>query len=330
MPKLLAVLILFLAAAFLVLSFGELEAILDTLRQANPIWLMPAVALELFWLFNLGLTYQSLYRLLGISEPRPRLILLAAASSFVNVIAPAGGMSGLAIFLNDANRRGHSMGKATLAGALYFLVDMTAFILVLGLGWVVLIRRNELRPTEVIASLILLMVAIILAFLLYLGHRSTEALGHTLARLADLINLVLRPFLHREYLHRERAYTFATEIAEGLAGLPNHSLQTLLRPLLHALFNKALLIGILLCAFLSFNVPFSSGTLIAGWAIGYLFLIVSPSPSGIGIVEGVMPLILTGLRVPYEAAVVITLTYRAITFWLLLALGAWAFRYLHL
>ncbi len=87
--------------------------------------------------------------------------------------------------------------------------------------------------------------------------------------------------------------------------------------------------GILMCAFLAFDVPFSAGTIIAGWAISYLFLVVSPTPNGIGFVEGLMPLTLTSLRVPYEAAVVVTLFYRAITFWFMLAAGAWSFRRLH-
>jgi glycosyltransferase 2 family protein len=49
---------------------------------------------------------------------------------------------------------------------------------------------------------------------------------------------------------------------------------------------------VLVCAFLSFKVQFSTGTIVAGFSMAYLFLIVSPTPSGIGIVEGLMPLAL--------------------------------------
>ncbi|MCC6986088.1 MAG: flippase-like domain-containing protein, partial [Anaerolineales bacterium] len=67
----------------------------------------------------------------------------------------------------------------------------------------------------------------------------------------------------------------------------------------------------------------------AGFSIAYLFLIVSPTPSGIGIVEGIMPVALTSLNVNWSQSVVITLLYRAVTFWFPLAVGAWAFRGLH-
>jgi uncharacterized protein (TIRG00374 family) len=76
-------------------------------------------------------------------------------------------------------------------------------------------------------------------------------------------------------------------------------------------------------------VPFTAGTVLGGFAIGYLFLIVSPTPSGIGIVEGVMAIALASLGVNFSYAVVITLAYRGMTFWLPLAIGAVAFRFLH-
>lgn len=330
MKKFMVVVVLFLGVALIALSFGELEKTLATLQKAHLRWVFLALGLEVAWIANLGLTYRSIYRLLGINEERGRLTLAAVASYFVNIIAPTAGVSGIAFFVNEARRRGYPTGKATLAGALFLLVDQAAFLAVLALGWIVLLRRNNLNVGEISASLTLLVLACIFGFFIYLGYRSSDALGRALARVARLVNCVVRPFIHRDYLSEDRAHAFASEVAEGLSSLPEHSVQRLIRPLLHALLNKALLIGILLCAFLSFDVPFSAGTIIAGWAIGYLFLVVSPTPNGIGIVEGVMPLALSSLRVSYEAAVVVTLVYRAVTFWLLLGAGAWAFRRLQL
>ena len=329
MKKFIVVLILFLGVALVALSFGELESILATLQQAHLRYLFLALGLHGLWLWNVGLTYKSIYHLLGIEESIQRLTLVSAATNFVNIVAPTGGVGGIALFAAEARQRGYPTGKATLAGALFLFIDQVGFLFVLALGWIVLIRRNDLNVGEISASLLLLAAASIFGFLLFLGYRSADALGNMLGRIAHAVNRIVHPFLHREYLSEERAHIFAVEIAEGLADLPEHSARNLLRPLMHALVNKALLIGILLCAFLSFDVPFSAGTLIAGWAIGYLFLVVSPTPNGIGIVEGLMPLILTSLRVPYEAAVVVTLAYRAVTFWWMLAVGAWAFRRLH-
>jgi uncharacterized protein (TIRG00374 family) len=154
-------------------------------------------------------------------------------------------------------------------------------------------------------------------------------LGNALARMARLVNFIIRPFIHRDYLSEARAHSFACEIADGLTSLPEKP-RSMARPMLLALANKAILMGVLTCAFLSFNVPFSAGTIIAGFSIGYLFMIVSPTPSGIGVVEGVLALALTSLRVDWSQAVIITLAYRAMTFWVPLGVGALAFRSLHL
>jgi uncharacterized protein (TIRG00374 family) len=116
-------------------------------------------------------------------------------------------------------------------------------------------------------------------------------------------------------------------MAEDLKALPERS-QSLVIPLLYSLAGKALLMCVLSSLFLAFQVPFTAGTIIGGFAIAYLFIIVTPTPAGVGIIEGVMPLALSSLRVPWSEAIVITLAYRGITFWMPLGFGAVAFRML--
>jgi len=189
----------------------------------------------------------------------------------------------------------------------------------------VLARRNDLHWPEIIASCVLLFGALGLATLLYLGLQSGDALGKALAWMARLINRIVRPFIHRDYLEVGRAHSFAYDGAAGIAAVRQHP-RGLLKPIFLAVTNKTLLILILLLTFMAFHVPYSSGTIVAGFSIGYLFLIVSPTPSGIGIVEGVLTLALTSLWVPVEAAAIITLVYRGYTFWLPLFVGMAAFR----
>ncbi len=142
-----------------------------------------------------------------------------------------------------------------------------------------------------------------------------------------LINRVVKPFIHREYIKEERAHIFAQEITNGISMLRGKR-KGLIWPFLFALNNFALLICVLALTFLALGTPFTVGTLVGGFAIGYLFLIVSPTPSGLGVVEGMMTIALNTLRVQFEAAALITLTYRFITLWFPLAVGAVAFRVL--
>jgi hypothetical protein len=328
MRKFIFILVLFLGAAFVYLSFGELESIVETLQQGHVWFVLLALLIQGAWFVASGLTYHSLYHLLGMDGTVSKLSLLSAAANFVNTVAPSAGMGGMAVFINDAHRSGQSPGKATVASMLYLFLDYVAFLFVLTLGLIVLFRRNDLDPTEIIASSVIFAIAIALGFLLYLGSRSAEALGNALAWMARLVNRVARPFVHREYLSEARAHEFARELADDLKSLPQRP-RSLIQPLLYSFANKALMICVLMAAFLSFQVPFTAGTIIGGFAISYLFLIVSPTPAGIGIVEGIMPLALSSLRVPWSQAVIITLAYRGITFWVPLGVGAIAFRMLN-
>lgn len=328
MRKIIVVLILFLGAAFVYLSFGELESILETLRQGNFWFVLIGLLIQLGWIFMTGLSYLSIYRLLGLHGTAYRLSLLAAAATFVNIVAPSGGMGGVAVFIADANRNGNSTGKVIVANILYLFLDYIAFLCVLGLGLIVLFRRNDLDTGELVASGIMLSIVIGLGLLLYLGFRSASVLGNTLARIARLINRIANFFIHRDYLSEERAHEFAREMADGLQFMPERR-RGLVLPVFYSFASKALLMCVLLSAFMAFQVSFSAGTIIGGFSISYLFLVVSPTPAGIGIVEGVMPLALSSLRVPWSQAIIITLAYRAITFWAPFGIGAMALRILN-
>ena len=329
MKRFIVIVFLCLGGILIILSFSELEDIISTLQTANPWYLVLALGIQLVWFAVLGWTFKSIYGVLGLKESLRRLTLVATAGGFVNVVAPSAGIGGMAIFINDGRGRGQPAGKVMVAGALYFLLDEAAFLCILALAMIILVRRGNLSISEITAALLLLAMACVIAFLLYLGYRSAETLGNVLAKMARLVNHVVRPFIRREYLSEARAHAFAAEIAEGLGSLPEKP-RSLFQPFLLSLLNKSLLMLILLAAFLSFGVPFTAGTIIGGFAIAYLFLIVSPTPSGIGVVEGVMTLALGSLSVDLSQAVVITLAYRAVTFWAPLAVGALAFRILQI
>jgi len=328
MRKVIVSLILLLAIAFVIFRFSELQNIVETLRHSDLRFLMAAVVIEILWLFNSATNYRVLYHLVNIKDENYRLLLVATAANFVNVVAPSVGIGGMAVFVDDAQQHDYSSGGVTVVGILYLFFDYLAFLVVLALGWVVLIRRNNLNAGEIVASVLLLSLAIFFATMLYLGYRSAVRLGNFLAAGAHLVNRLLRPILHRDYLEEDRAHSFAAEVGGALSTLRGRGMG-LLWPFLFALNNFILLIGVLAFTFLAFETPFTVGTLVGGFSIGYLFLIVSPTPAGLGVVEGVLTVILNTLRVKWEAAALITLTYRAITFWFPLVVGAVAFRFLN-
>ena len=320
--------ILLLLAVYLALSrFTEVQRVVATLQRGHMLWLGLAVLVQMIWLVNTALTYQAVYRLLGMVSSLRQLLPLVVISNFVNVAAPSGGVGGIAVFVADGRRQNLSTVRVTIAGVLFVLFEYFSFLCVLAVGLAVLIRDNHLTAAEVGASIILLLAALTLASLLALGARSAQALERVLLLAARAVNFLVRPFLRRDYLSEERAHTFAVEANAGLSAL-RAGWRGYLLPAGLSLFGKALLISILFLTFLAFRQPIVADTVIAGFSIGFLFLIVSPTPSGIGIVEGVMTLALKSLGLSLEMATVITLAYRGLTFWLPFGYGFIALRVL--
>jgi glycosyltransferase 2 family protein len=325
MRKFIVALALLLAVVFIFLRLSELQNIADTLRKSNWVFLSIAIFFECVWLYNLSTTFGALYHLVELREGRLQLFLMATAANFVNVVAPSGGIGGVAVFMDSAKRRNLSTGRVMVVGALYVLYDYAALMCILALGFVVLIRRNTLEASELVAAAILMVLALGMAALFTLGYKSAEQLGRVLAWLSRLVNRLVRPFIHRDYLKEENAHLFAREIAEGIL-LIRGKRKELIWPFLFSLNNKALLVCVMTFTFLTVGTPFTVGSVVGGVSIAGLFLIVSPTPSGVGIVEGILPFALNMLRVPLAASVLITLIYRAITFWLPLLVGIVTFR----
>lgn len=329
MRKVLILVLLVLVVSLIAFRFSELQSIIETLQNADPLFFVIAVGLQFIWFIGLAAALRSLYRIMGIDEKIPHLARVAVSANFINVVAPTGGIGGMAVFVDDAEKHGHPHGRVVAVSALYVFLDYLSFLIVLAAGFVVLLRRNIVNSGEITAALILLALVGVVGWLIFTGIRSPERFGHALGRIFHGTNKLLRPILRRDYLHEEQAHLFAAEVADGLAVLRTEH-TSLIRPMFFLIVNRIIQMGILAFCFLSFEVAFSLGTLVAGYAMGYLFLIVSPTPSGIGIVEGGLPLVLTSLHVPFEQGLIVTLTYRAVTFWLPLALGAIAFRQGHL
>jgi uncharacterized protein (TIRG00374 family) len=324
--KVFLIVILLLAIAYIIFSLAELENILAALRQSRPLYLGVAVAVEAVLLVNTAATFWALYRLVGLQEIPRSLFLMVTAATFVNLITPSSGMGGMAVFYDEARRHDLSTGRVTVVAVLYVLYEYVALFAALAVGFVKLVQLGKLNTAEVLAVGFLLVVGITIATGLAVGYRSTVQLGKVLAWLAGAVNRLLHPFLHRDYLNVSSAYTLSDEMVDGLAALRGARPGEILLPLLFTVINKLLLILILALSFLALGTPASAGTVVAGFSIGHLFVYASPTPSGIGFVDSILPLALNSLGVPFPRAVLVSLVYRAVTFWLPLVLGAVAFR----
>ncbi len=329
MRKIILVIIALMAAAYIVFSLKELESIIDALRESRPLYLSLALLLEGVLLCNTGATFWAVYRLVGLKEGFRKVLLMVTAATFINLVTPTSGMGGMAIFLDEARQSHISTGRVMVATLLYVLYEYIALFSALLAGFYILDGLGKLNMAERLGFGFMLILAAMLVIVLLVGYRSQPQLGRLLERAARLLNRMLHPFRHKETINPASAYHMSEEMADGLTALHTASTGPVLLPLVFTFFNKVLLISILAVSFLALGEQVSFQTLLAGFSVGQLFVYASPTPSGLGIVDSVLPAALTSLGIGLALAVLVSLVYRAFTFWLPLGIGSIALRALH-
>lgn len=303
--------------------FAEIKQLMTTLNQGQWTWLLAAALVQMVYFIASASSYKAAFHTVGIQTRTRDLIPVTLGSLFINVVVPAGGAGGAALFTEDLSRRGKSAASAAAGVLLQTISDFSAFVLVLIPGMVFLFIEHELKAYEIIAAVILLLITISLAAILFLGIWKPEWL-HRLFVWSQRTANWLSGRLHRSLsLADDWAQKNAREFNRAAAAVASHPSRLLLTVGI-ALVAHLLDLATLYLLFRAFNQEISLGALVAGYAVGILFWVVAITPQGIGVVEGVMALTLTSLGVSGGAAAAVTLTFRGLTFWLPMLLGFFA------
>jgi phosphatidylglycerol lysyltransferase len=295
--------------------FADLQSVLATLARGQWQWVFIAALLQvIYYIFYTGL-YQSAFNAVEVEARLSELLPLTFASIFVNVVAPSAGISGAALFVDDAARRDQSPARAAAGALLAVVADLSSFTLILIFGLIFLLRRHDLELYEIVAGLALFAMVGGLTVVLLLGLRRPDRLLGWLSGLQRLVNSAGRRFNRPHWLSEGWAERNANEFAEAALAIAAHP-QRLGRVLAVSLAAHLINLSSLHAVFLAFHQPVGLELLVAAYAVGILFWIIAITPQGIGVVEGVMALVIASLGVPPDRALVIALAFRGLTFWL--------------
>jgi uncharacterized protein (TIRG00374 family) len=285
--------LLIISFIWLVISrMTEISHLANTLSRGQWQWVWVAIFLQVVYYLNLAELYRSAFDTVGVGARIRDLIPVTFASLFVNVAVPTAGASGAALFVNDATHRGQSATRAAAGTLLVLVVSYSSVLLVMAVGMVYLFVQHSLRLYEIIGAVFLLVATLGQVTLLILGLRRPDWMHRLLVHLQRLVNTLSARFNRPEVLGADWAEVTADEFSEAARAIVAHP-SRLGRTLAIALFAHALNLACLFTLFLAFHQNVNLGVLVAGYAMGMLFLIVSITPQGIGVVEGVMTLVFT-------------------------------------
>ncbi len=324
------ILYILLAAAFVYAVFSYRDQLAETaevIRQG--VWYL--VLLTLFVLagavYNQAALYASLYEIFELPPHKKHLLPLYLVTRFVMVAAPSGGLSGWMPFIQDARRRDLGVGTVLIANLVYMILWYSVFSLFLLVGLLHLFLVHDLQWFEISAAILLLTADTIMVAILLLAGIAPRLLKSLLSKFRQELEIVVGWFSRPPFLKEHQIDRFVHDLKDAVAQVRDLGWRCLLRPTGHALLNETLNLAMLYLLDRAFGLSLPFGVLVAVYSVSILFYIISPTPGGIGFVEGVLVLVLTSLGIPRAGATVLTLAYRGITFWLPFVLGFFALRW---
>ncbi len=298
----------------------EIEKLGQMILRASWQLVVMAALLQIIYYVLYSALYQAAFTSVELESSLFELLPVVLASLFINVIAPFGGMAGIALFADDAALRGRSPARVAAGMLLVTLVFFIAFSIILILGLSYLFLLKHLRQYQLLTAIILLLVTLVLGALLLLARWRTRFLETLLGWVQYAVNWSTSWFKRQSPLASNWAAKNTTEFTAAARAIGLHP-WSLGSALLIAFIAHLASMTSLYVVFLAFHYPITFPVLVAGYSMGILFAIVSPTPQGIGIVEGVMPAVFRSLRVRGRIAIFTSLTFRGLTFWIPLAIG---------
>ncbi len=307
-------------------QFGSISIALETLSQGSWIFLAAIVVIQFVGIVNRGAFYHSLYDFFSVKDSLKKLTYLSVASNFLNLAAPSGGLSGMTIFVSEAQRQGMSKTRSIFVNLFAYFLIYLVFILVLLAGLFYLFFNEQLYTYQLVTAGILFGAIIILIVVALVTLKGALRVKKLLTFIAGALNYVARFLQSKKVLISDgQIHLISAEISECLKTIQARFFQ-LKMPVLHVLLIETIDILTLFYIFLAFNFSINIGVLISVYAISVLFSLVSITPGGIGVVEATMIVVLTNLQVPVELATISVMAYRFFTFWTPFVLGYFAFR----
>ena len=298
-------------------SFDDFVA---TLQRGRVEWVIAVALLQVVYFLTYSVLYQAAFLAVGVASRISEVLPALLASLFVNTVLPSAGLGGAAIFVEDAERRGRPGARAAEGVVLVMAVEGVAVLPILLAGLGDLLARGMLMAYQLVGAALYLVYVAGLAGLLFLSRLRPAYLRSLLSWAEENANwlagrLGRRPVVRSGWAGRTA--DSLTRAADAILQAP----RLLQRALLTGLLLEAVNLASLYAAFQAFAQPIGLGALMAGYALGYVFSVVSFLPLDNGVMQGVMVVVYSSLGVSAGAALAVVLTWGGFNSWLPLLLG---------
>lgn len=304
---------------------GDYTTILYTLKTADYIYFTWAFVLAFGNLAIMSIIFRSNFSLFFPDITLGYLLKEVIIFSFLTISNPLGVMGGMAFMVKNMVDQGKSYIKSIFAFFSSQLSISIAFLPILLITLIILRQDNQLNQYQIIASEILILmngfISLTILFILVSPHFSIKVSG----LLGSVSNKIFKYFFKKSLVNTDKLSQYIIEISDT-SGRFDHSFKRFIKTLIASFIYHGIFIAVLYIIFLAYNSPISILSVIVIYAIIALFSAVSPTPQGVGIVEGLAQVGAISIGIQSEPALVSILTYRLLTIWIPALVGLLVFR----
>lgn len=310
-------------------KLSDFENLLILIRQGSSIGILISFSLSLLVICLQAKLIQILYSSFKIRESVRYCVFLILGMNFANTILPSIGFSGVTLFVTEAKAKNIKISTALSVSILYFFYYFTSFSIILFFSLIALFYTTGITLYQIIAVLLFIIVLIIIGSFLYNVSHSKQRSLKIMTILVAFANTPYKWLKQKSIIKKSHLVDLAHGMYQKLVYF-REIRGSLTTPVLYGLSIHLINILMLGYLFLAFNQSVSIIAVVVGFSMAVLFSLISITPSGVGFVEGAMILSFKSFNIDYEVAIIITLVYRGMQFWLPFLLGIYTARKIHL
>lgn len=307
---------------FFIRNAGRIEDVINVILGGQLTWLGIALLLQAAYYLVYTRLYQSAFAVLDLDYDYWEVFPYVLAGLAINIAAPTGGAASTILFMDHAAHVGKSVGKAIAGTLLVFVVHLSVTAVIIGAALAYLSLIGQLQEYQLIATILFLLFVLGFLCLFWLGTSFPKFFHKLLVFTRSIVNKIGRALLKKPEIVTEKWLNTNLESFIDAGHAVNTYINRLQTPLFSAITMHIVNALSMWMVFLAFGVNPSFTILLVSYAMSQLFMIVSPTPQGIGVVEGIMTLAMGTLGMNTGVAAVIAVAYRGVAFWLPLAAGA--------
>lgn len=287
-----AALLATLLFVFVLRERGEVLRISHVLRDAHPLWLVAALALGMLIQALMGVVFDPILRRLGKSVSRLTLVRVQLQRHVISTIVPFGGPASTYALVRALSQNDVPTDNALYASVLNGVLGYISFLIFLIPVLTYLVIGGGASALIVYSAAVLAVVVVLMVGALVVAHRAPGRLTAIERRIPRRIT---------SFIEGARAHRI--------------SVGDLVSPLIYHLLIDLIGVVMLYACLEAVRQKPSIRDVLAGYAVGTLFLLVTPFFQGLGTVELSMTVVLRGLGIPSGAALAAVLLYRVAEVW---------------